>query len=410
MSDSPDRPGAMTRLFRIVVFLVTAFLFFQLISLYLSWPKQVMLGSASLLLGLIANRFSRSRLVTLALVLISMTATFRYGWWRVHTLIDFFADESNRRMGWDSAFMLLLISAEAYTIVIMVLGYMQTVWPLHRMPIPMPVDVALWPHVDVLIPTYNEPLALVRYTALAANNIDYPPDKLHIYILDDGTREDFKQFAREAGVGYVTRVEHNHAKAGNINHALTTMSSPYVAIFDCDHVPTRSFLQMTLGWMLADPVLAMVQTPHHFYSPDPFERNLLQYKTIPNEAELFYGIVQDGNDLWNATFFCGSCALLRRSALNEVGGIAVETVTEDAHTSLRMQKLGYNTAYINIPQAAGLATETLAAHVGQRIRWARGMIQIFRTDNPMFGGKLKFTQRLCYFNAMAHFLYAGPWL
>jgi len=398
----------MTRLFRFVVFLVTAFLFLQLISLYLSWPKQVVLGGASLLLGLVANRVSKGRLVTLALVLISMTATFRYGWWRVHTLIDFFADESNHRMGWDAAFMLLLISAEAYTIVIMVLGYMQTVAPLQRKPIPMPVDVALWPHVDVLIPTYNEPLALVRYTALAASNIDYPPEKLHVYILDDGTREDFKQFAREAGVGYVTRLEHNHAKAGNINHALTKMHSPYLAIFDCDHVPTRSFLQMTLGWMRADPLLAMVQTPHHFYSPDPFERNLLQYKTIPNEAELFYGIVQDGNDLWNATFFCGSCALLRRSALNEVGGIAVETVTEDAHTSLRMQKLGYNTAYINIPQAAGLATETLAAHVGQRIRWARGMIQIFRTDNPLFGGKLKFTQRLCYFNAMAHFLYAVP--
>jgi len=408
MGDSLDRPGAMTRLFRSVVFLVTAFLFLQLISLYLSWPKQIVLGGASLLLGLAANRLSRSRVVTLALVLISMTATFRYGWWRVHTLIDFFADESNLRTGWDAAFMLLLISAEAYTIVIMVLGYMQTVWPLHRMPIAMPVDVVLWPHVDILIPTYNEPLALVRYTALAANNIDYPPEKLHVYILDDGTREEFKEFALEAGVGYITRVEHNHAKAGNINHALTKMRSPYVAIFDCDHVPTRSFLQMTLGWVLADPLLAMVQTPHHFYSPDPFERNLLQYKTIPNEAELFYGIVQDGNDLWNATFFCGSCALLRRSALDEVGGIAVETVTEDAHTSLRMQKLGYNTAYINIPQAAGLATETLAAHVGQRIRWARGMIQIFRTDNPMFGGKLKFTQRLCYFNAMAHFLYAVP--
>ena len=72
------------------------------------------------------------------------------------------------------------------------------------------------------------------------------------------------------------------------------------------------------------------------------------------------------------------------------------------------RSVGYNTAYINIPQAAGLATETLAAHVGQRIRWARGMIQIFRTDNPLFGGKMKFTQRLCYFNAMAHFLYAVP--
>ncbi len=85
-----------------------------------------------------------------------------------------------------------------------------------------------------------------------------------------------------------------------------------------------------------------------------------------------------------------------------------ETVTEDAHTSLRMQMHGWNTAYINIPQAAGLATERLSAHVGQRIRWARGMIQILRIDNPLFAPGLTFAQRLCYFNAMAHFLYALP--
>ena len=181
-----------------------------------------------------------------------------------------------------------------------------------------------------------------------------------------------------------------------------------MAIFDCDHVPTRSFLQMTMGWMLRDPKLAMLQTPHHFYSPDPFERNLGQFRIIPNEGELFYGIVQDGNDFWNATFFCGSCAVLRRTALDEIGGIAVETVTEDAHTSLRMQMNGWGTAYINIPQAAGLATERLSAHVGQRIRWARGMIQILRTDNPLFAPGLKLPQRLCYFNAMSHFLYAVP--
>src|SRR5579871_2317649 len=165
---------------------------------------------------------------------------------------------------------------------------------------------------------------------------------------------------------------------------------------------------MTMGWFLRDKKLAMLQTPHHFYSPDPFERNLQQFRIIPNEGELFYGIVQDGNDFWNATFFCGSCAVLRRTALDEIGGIAVETVTEDAHTSLRMQMNGWNTAYINIPQAAGLATERLSAHVGQRIRWARGMIQILRTDNPLFAPGLKFPQRLCYFNAMCHFLYAIP--
>ncbi len=391
-----------------LVFCLTLFLLLQLISLYLSWPKQAILGGVSLLLALTANRLSASRIVTLALMLISITATLRYAWWRAHLLADFFSDPANNRAGIDSFFMLILLSAEVYTILIMVLGYMQTMCPLRRMPIHLPDDEAGWPHVDILIPTYNEPLSLVRYTALAANAIDYPPEKLHVYILDDGTRQEFKDFAHQAGIGYVTRLQHKHAKAGNINHALTTMNSPYVAIFDCDHVPTRSFLQMTLGWMMVDPRLAMLQTPHHFYSPDPFQRNLLRYKTIPSEAELFYGIIQDGNDFWNATFFCGSCALIRRTALDAVGGIATETVTEDAHTSLRMQKLGYGTAYINVAQAAGLATETLSAHVGQRVRWARGMIQIFRTENPLLARGMKFSQRLCYFNAMAHFMYPVP--
>ncbi len=126
------------------------------------------------------------------------------------------------------------------------------------------------------------------------------------------------------------------------------------------------------------------------------------------KASCFTELCRTGNDFWNATFFCGSCAVLRRTALDEIGGIATETVTEDAHTSLRMQMKGWNTAYINIPQAAGLATERLSAHVGQRIRWARGMIQILRTDNPLTAHGLKFPQRLCYFNAMLHFLYALP--
>ena len=104
---------------------------------------------------------------------------------------------------------------------------------------------------------------------------------------------------------------------------------------------------MTIGWFLADRKLGMLQTPHHFYSPDPFERNLGTYGRVPNEGELFYGLVQDGNDFWNATFFCGSCAVLRRAALEEIGGIAVETVTEDAHTSLQAcSGAGWNTAYL----------------------------------------------------------------
>jgi len=385
-----------------VVFLVFAGI------LQLTWPQQAIMGLLLILLAIWIDRSSTSYLVTLTLMLLSCFCTFRYGYWRISTVVKFFIDPGSVWTPLDAFFIWLLVFAETYSFGILFLGFMQTIWPLRRTPVPLPEDTDLWPEVDLLIPTYNEPLNVVRYTALAAMNIDWPADKLNVYILDDGKREEFRAFAEEAGIGYMTRDDNAHAKAGNINRALKRLDAPFVAIFDSDHVPTRSFLQLTMGWFGRDAKLGMLQTPHHFYSPDPFERNLGQFRVIPNEGELFYGVVQDGNDFWNATFFCGSCAVMRRSALDEVGGIAVETVTEDAHTSLRMQMCGWNTAYINIPQAAGLATERLSGHVKQRIRWARGMVQIMRTDNPLFAKGLAPAQRLCYFNAMTHFLYALP--
>lgn len=397
-----------TKILRFIIFSVAVTIFYFLAALPLTWPQQAVCGLLTLLLALALARSSDSYLITLTLMIMSMFCTFRYGYWRISQTVQFFRDPANHWGALDAFFILCLLLAEAYAFFILFLGYFQTIWPLRRAPVALPDDESEWPHVDVLIPTYNEPLDVVRYTALGALNIDWPAEKLHVYILDDGRRPEFEQFAFEAGIGYKIRPDNKHAKAGNINTALKSISSPFVAIFDCDHVPTRSFLQMSMGWFLRDKKLAMLQTPHHFYSPDPFERNLQQFRIIPNEGELFYGIVQDGNDFWNSTFFCGSCAVLRRSALDEIGGIAVETVTEDAHTSLRMQMKGWNTAYINIPQAAGLATERLSAHVGQRIRWARGMIQILRTDNPLFAPGLKWPQRICYFNAMCHFLYAIP--
>lgn len=400
--------GLLFRLLRLLLWAAFCFWGALFITLPLAWQPQIVLGVLMVIAGLLIGRASSETMATIVLMLLSLFATLRYAWWRIGAVAAFFTNPSNRWDWADAACICILLSAEAYAFIILFLGFMQTIWPLHRPPVPLPADESEWPHVDLLIPTYNEPLNVVRYTAMASLNIDWPADKLHIYILDDGKRDAFRDFAAEAGIGYRTRTDNAHAKAGNINRSLEQLDSPFVAIFDCDHLPTRSFLQVTMGWFLREQRLAMVQTPHHFYSADPFERNLKQFRLIPNEGELFYGVVQDGNDFWNATFFCGSCAVLRRTALDEIGGIAVETVTEDAHTSLRMQIRGWNTAYINIPQAAGLATERLSGHIQQRVRWARGMIQILRTDNPLFAKGLKFAQRICYFNAMTHFLYAVP--
>jgi cellulose synthase (UDP-forming) len=373
----------------------------------LAWKEQAIFGTVLILLGALLNRSSRSITVTMILMAISVFSTFRYGYWRVIQTWEGITSAAHIRQ-LDTIFVLFLLAAELFAFSTLILGYFQTLRPLKRPPQPFAGDAANWPTVDLLVPTYNEPLHVVQATIIAAKAIDYPAEKMRVILLDDGRRAEFREFAAQVGVEYIARENNVHAKAGNINHALRELSGEFVAIFDSDHVPARSFLQMTLGWFLSDSRLGVVQTPHHFYSPDPFERNLGQFRRVPNEDELFHRLVQDGNDLWNASFFCGSCAVLRRSALDEIGGIAVETVTEDAHTALRMHRLGWNTAYINIPQAAGLATESLAAHIGQRIRWARGMSQILRVENPLFASGLSLSQRLCYFNATTHFLFALP--
>jgi len=356
----------------------------------------LILWLAALVVRRIPGRFSM-----LFLVVLSLIVSARYIWWRYTASLNW--NESK-----DMFFGLLLLAAETYSWVVLVLGYIQTAWPLERPVAALPRDRSQWPTVDVMIPTYNEDLDVVRPTVYAALGLDWPADKLRIHLLDDGRRELFREFARQVGVNYIIRPDGRHAKAGNLNHALQRSSGELVAVFDCDHVPVRSFLQFTVGWFLKNPQLALVQTPHHFFSPDPFERNLRHFGEKPNENTLFYGLIQEGNDLWNAAFFCGSCAVLRRDALAAIGGFAVETVTEDAHTALRLHRQGFDSAYLRIPLAAGLATESLSAHIGQRIRWARGMVQIFRTDNPLWGKGLSLFQRLCYFNGMIHFLAGIP--
>lgn len=362
--------------------------------------KQYIFGLVSIgilfLLG-----FSKKHSISVVMMVVSALMSTRYIYFRATQTLHFNSEiEAILGIG--------LFLAELYIWVILLLTYLQTVFPLKRGIVPLPDDVSKWPTVDIYIPSYNESLEVVRDTVLAAQCIDYPRDKLNIYLLDDGKRREFAVFAADVGVGYITRNDNSHAKAGNLNHALKLTKGELICVFDCDHVATRIFLQATVGSFLQDPKLALLQTPHYFYSPDPFERNLSLGKNIPNEGSLFYGPIQQGNDNWNATFFCGSCAVIRRSALEEIGGFAVETVTEDAHTALKMQRLGWKSAFLAIPLAAGLATERLVLHVIQRTRWARGMTQIFRMDNPLFGRGLTWQQRCCYLSAMLYFQFALP--
>lgn len=385
---------------RVISFVVLGFFAALIVSTPFSMLGQSIFVFFMLSLSYII-RNSPGRLVNMVMISLSLIVSTRYLWWRLSVPLN--VDKSL-----DLVWGIVLLLAESYAFIFMVFGYFQSGWLMHRGITPLPHDVDQWPTVDVFIPTYNEPLEIIRTTVYSAIRLDWPSSKLKIYLLDDGHRDSFKTFAQEQGIGYLSRPSNEHAKAGNLNYALQHSKGDLVAIFDCDHVPTRSFLQVTTGGFLEDPKLFLVQTPHQFYSADPFEKNLGNFRLIPNEGELFYGLVQKGNDFWNASFFCGSCAVLKREMLLEVGGIAVDTVTEDAHTSLKLHRLGYHSHYIGIPQAAGLSPEKLADLLGQRMRWARGMAQIFRIDNPFLGTGLTWMQRVCYSTAMLNFFSGIP--
>ena len=342
----------------------------------------------------------------------------RYLWWR-----------TTQTLLWtgpvDFVGMALIYLAEVYAIVVHLLGLFTSLWPTDRLPLPLPKDTSRLPTVDVLIPTYNESEDIVRITAQAAAQIDYPPEKLRVYILDDGgtvakrndpntagaawqRRYALMRMASELGVGYLTREENRQAKAGNINHALAETSGELVLVLDCDHVPTREILQQMVGHFIADPKVFLVQSPHFFINPSPVEKNLARLGRLPDEGDMFYGAIQPGLDTWNASYFCGSAALLRRRCLEEIGGLSGNTITEDVETAIALHRKGYRSVYLRRPLVCGLAPETYNEFAIQRTRWAQGSTQVMILNNPLFVRGLTFAQRLCYANAALFWFFGIP--
>jgi cellulose synthase (UDP-forming) len=250
------------------------------------------------------------------------------------------------------------------------------------------------PSVDVLIPTYNEPLEVLEKTIIGALCLDYP--KASVWVLDDGRRPWLKAYCAAKGAGYLTRAEHSHAKAGNINHALAHTSGEFFAIFDADFAPQRNFLMRTIGFF-ADRNVGIVQCPHTFYNHDPLQTNLAMRKAIPDEQRFFFDAIMPSRDGWDAAFCCGSNSLTRRAALDAIGGaLPTEAVTEDMLLTLALLRKGYITRYLGERLALGLAPESVDAFFVQRQRWAQGAIQIlFLREGPL-GANLSLMKRLMF--------------
>lgn len=360
-------------------------------------------------------------------LLAGLRALPRVGWWRMVFLtlagflvLRYLFWRTFNTLGFDDPFSfaasLALYGAELYGITVFLLSASVNICPIAR---PQKPQVTCWPSVDVYIPTYNEPLEIVKTTLVAATALDYPAHLLNVYLLDDGASLakrsasdpkvcraarrrylEMQALCRQLKVHYLTRPDNEHAKAGNLNAALPRTRGELILVLDCDHVPTRDFLQETVPHFVENPRLFLVQTPHFFVTPDPIEKNLGLFNRMPAENDMFYEAIQAGLDFWESAFFCGSAAVLKRQALLENGGFSAQSVTEDAETALSLHARGWQSRYLRKALISGLQPETFASFVGQRMRWAQGMVQLFLLRNPLRQKGLRFWQKLAYLNCM----------
>lgn len=319
-----------------------------------------------------------------ALMLAAVASNLYYLSYRISYTINFNA----------LTFSLLFLAAEVHGVISLFLYFFDLWAPKFSHGAPPRMSR---PTVDVYIPTYNEDPELLHRTVLAARDMRYPHQT---YILDDGNRPEVRALAERLGVHYLARPEHSHAKAGNINHALAQTTGELIAIFDADHVPSPEFLERTLGYF-EDEQVGFVQTPHLFYNVGSFQTFAdYRQRRYWDDQLLFFRAVQPGKHHWGAAFFCGSCGVIRRRCLDEIGGFDSRTITEDLHTSLRIQSNGWKSAYHDEHLATGLSPGDLGAYWKQRMRWAVGNLSTLWHDNPLLKKKMTLAQRISYFSSV----------
>lgn len=258
--------------------------------------------------------------------------------------------------------------------------------PAPRLRLPKLPEEAL-PHVLVQLPVCDEGPLAVR-VAEAAARMDWPQDRLHIQLLDDGNLNNHDALARAAanvvpdGVQFevLRRGHRNGFKAGNLAFGLVHNDAPYVAVFDADFIPPRDFLRRTVPALVGDVGLAFVQAR---WGHANRTRNWLtraqgvlldSHFAVEQEARYRSGL---------PISFNGTAGVWRRDAIEHGGGWTGDTLTEDLDLSIRCALKGWRAALVSDLEVPGEVPETAAAWRAQQARWTKGHAQCAKKLLPL---------------------------
>jgi cellulose synthase/poly-beta-1,6-N-acetylglucosamine synthase-like glycosyltransferase len=265
-----------------------------------------------------------------------------------------------------------------------------------RRPAPPPVPDSLT--VDVYVTCCREDHTLIERALSAACAMRGPHNT---YLLDDGDEPALEAMASRLGAAYLTRVGREHAKAGNLNAALSRTSGDIVVIFDIDHAPEPDFLERSLGYF-ADPRVGFVQVMLTFCNG----AESWVARAAGESALDYYNPTSVGMDGIGSATLVGSNALIRRTALEGIGGYQ-PGLAEDLATSIALHGAGWQSVYLAEPLAPGLAPPNVAAWFTQQLKWARGVFDLLLFAYPRYFSRLTWGQRLSYAVRMTYY-WIGP--
>lgn len=281
-----------------------------------------------------------------------------------------------------------------------IVGYCYTVWSSDYS---AAFDKHFSKPVDVFITVAGEPIEIVEQTARAAMAMHYPD--FNVYLLNDGyvaKKENWREvvdLADKLGIECITRKTAGGAKAGNINNAARQTKSPYIVIFDADHIPYKTFLSEVMGYF-ADPKMGFVQTPQYYHNQKTNDVT----QTAWDQQSLFFGPIMSGKNRLNSVFMCGTNMALSRKALNQAGGMCEFNIAEDFLTSLFIHEKGWNSIYVPKVLAKGLAPEDFLSYYKQQFRWTRGSLEVIFKYNPFFRKGLSWKQKFQYVISASYYL------
>ncbi|MEM3841273.1 MAG: glycosyltransferase [Candidatus Micrarchaeaceae archaeon] len=232
-----------------------------------------------------------------------------------------------------------------------------------------------YPKVAIAVPTYNEDPKVVKDTVLRLLRMDYPKNRMKLFLLDDSTKKDIsselRAFSEKIGIRYIHRSIRSGFKAGALNNFLKYTNAEFITVFDYDEkLKNRRFLKELLPYF-QDPKVSYVQTEKSYGSGSIFSDSVSLFD------KFFFKFIQPARAMNNTAIFAGSCGIIRASILKKLGGFP-EYIIEDTFFSFESDMKDYKSLYIPKVYALGKPIKTFTELAKQQWRYNYGDTQFIK--------------------------------